>query len=231
MDSANETIECGLTNATPAPPSGTLESPRGLTETLWGIRWDDILPHRVLSDILVVASSYDQALPFVEANYDTIFEDDETSRFHQTKSVAQRARYYRKVGDFFEFKQGSRTVGLLIGTAVDWSSYYIRSAAALPEVQGKGMIQRFFHTMFPVLKQAGVERVEAETAPTNLAVIHLLSRMRFNPTGTILSDRWGALLRLTRYLDNDAEQVFLNQFCSGVRYQEKDHPGSRRASA
>ncbi len=231
MDSAANRIECGLTEATPAPPSGTLEAPRGLTEVLWGIRWEDFLPHQVTADVLVVASCYDQALPFIEDNYGCIFEDDGDQRFYRTKSVAQRAHYYRKVGDFFEFKQGARSVGLLIGTAIDWSTYYIRSAAALPEVQGKGMIQRFFHTMFPILKRAGVERVEAETAPTNMAVIHLLSRMRFNPSGTILSDRWGALLKLTRYLDEDAEQVFLDRFCLGVRYQEKDHPGSKRASA
>ena len=56
------------------------------------------------------------------------------------------------------------------------------------------MIQRFFTPMFALLKAAGVERIEAETSPTNLAVIHLLSRMRFNPSGTVLTDRRGGLI-------------------------------------
>jgi hypothetical protein len=201
-----------------------------LSEALWGIRWEELLPQQVTRDVTVVASSYDQALPFIDANYSTIFEDEGENRFFNSQSPTLRARYYRMAGDFFEFKQEQRTVGLLIGTAVDWSTYYIRSAAALPEVQGSQMIQRFFTPMFAFLKAAGVERIEAETSPTNMAVIHLLSRMRFNPSGTVLTDRWGALLKLTRYLDEGAERVFINQFCSGVRYQTKDHPGSKRAS-
>ena len=232
MDARATAIECSLSHtSSEPPPSGRLESaPRmQLSETLWGIRWEDILPQQVTRDVTVVASSFDQARPFIETNYSTIFEDGGDDRFFNSQSRTLKARYYRVAGDFFEFKQGPRTVGLLIGTAVDWSTYYIRSAASLPEVQGSQMIQRFFTAMFAHLQAAGVERVEAETSPTNLAVIHLLSRMRFNPSGTVLTDRWGALLKLTRYLDEGAERVFVNQFCSGVHYQTKDHAGSKWA--
>jgi len=233
MDARAIAIERGVSEATPEPPpSGRLESaPRmQLSETLWGIRWGDLLPQQVTRDVTVVASSFDQALPFIEVNYSTIFEDEGDARFFNPQSPTLKARYYRIAGDFFEFKQGPRTVGLLIGTAVDWSTYYIRSAAALPEIQGSQMIQRFFTPMFAFLKAAGVERIEAETSPTNMAVIHLLSRMRFNPSGTVLTDRWGALLRLTRYLDEGAERVFIKQYCAGVHYQTKGHAGSKRAS-
>ena len=91
------------------------------------------------------------------------------------------------------------------------------------------MIQRFFPEMFAVLRAAGVERVEADTSPSNMATLHLLSRLRFNPTGTVLTDRWGAHIKFTRYLDDAAEQVFLDQFCTGVRYQRRSQPGLRTA--
>ncbi len=233
MDARATAIECSVSQTTPAPPpSGCFESANRLqlSETLWGIRWEDILPHQVTRDVTVVASSFDQALPFIQANYSTIFEDEGVDRFFNSQTPTLKARYYRTAGDFFEFKRGPRTVGLLIGTAVDWSTYYIRSAASLPEFQGSQMIQRFFTPMFALLKAAGVERIEAETSPTNLAVIHLLSRMRFNPSGTVLTDRWGALLKLTRYLNPSAERVFIDQFCSGVHYQSRDHACSKRAS-
>jgi hypothetical protein len=201
-----------------------------MTEALWGIRWDEILPHEIDADIVVLASSFERSLPFIEENYARIFEDGEDARFARVSKADPRVQYYRTVGDFFEFKQAERTVALLIGTAMDWSTYYIRSAAALPEVQGRKLIQRFFPEMFSVLKAAGVERVEADTSPCNMATLHLLSRLRFNPTGTVLSDRWGAMIKFTRYLDDAAEQVFLDQFCTGVRYQRRRHPGLRRAS-
>ncbi|MBN1612114.1 MAG: GNAT family N-acetyltransferase [Polyangiaceae bacterium] len=204
-------------------------APMRMSEALWGIRWEEILPRQIDYDVVVIASSFEQSLPFIEANYSRIFEEEEDARFSHPSSTDPRVRYYRTVGDFFEFKQGDRTVALLIGTAADWSTYYIRSAAALPEVQGKKLIQRFFPEMFEVLKAGGVERVEADTSPSNMATLHLLSRLRFNPSGTVLTDRWGAHIKFTRYLDDAAEQVFLDQFCTGVRYQRRKHPGLRRA--
>jgi hypothetical protein len=214
----------------PPPESGRFKAsvdsrPPLLSEALWGIRWREMLPRPVTKDVVVVPSSFEQARPFIEAHYSTIFEDDGVGRFLRSGATAALNRYYEAVGDFFEFKMGPRTVGLLIGTPTDWSTYYIRSAAALPEVQGKKVIQRFFPEMFAVLKAAGVERVEAETSPSNTATLHLLSRLRFNPSGTVLTDRWGALMRFTCFLDDAAEQVFLDQFCVGVRYQCRGRHG------
>ena len=215
-----------------APDSSRRKSIRAtgrlhLTEALWGLRWEEILPCQVTEDVVVIASSFEESLPFIDAHYAEIFEDDGGGRFLRSRPSRARIRYYQTVGDFFEFKTSGRTVALLIGTAIDWSTYYIRSAAALPEVQGKKVIQRFFPEMFTALKSAGVERVEAETSPSNMATLHLLSRLRFNPSGTVLTDRWGAMLKFTRFLDEHAEGVFLRQFCAGVRYQRRGRKDSR----
>jgi hypothetical protein len=131
---------------------------------------------------------------------------------------AAKERYYRAAGDFFEFKDGDRTVALLVGTAVDWSTYYIRSAAALPEVQGKKVIQRFFPIMFELLRESGVERVEADTSPSNMATLHLLTRLRFNPTGTLLSDRCGASCT-SRGSWTRSRKTCSCEGCAGIPYQ------------
>jgi len=52
--------------------------------------------------------------------------------------------------------------------------------------------------------------------------VHLLTSLNFNVTGSVLSDRWGAQVRLTRFLDAQSEDVFLRQFCAGVAYQLRD---------
>jgi hypothetical protein len=201
-----------------------------LTETLWGLRWDQVLPQSLGHDVLVAASSFDQVLPFMEQHYSTIFEDQGETRFFRGRNPMAKARYYRAVADFFEFKQAGNTVALVIGMPTDWSTYYIRSTAALPQVQGSMIIQPFMPILLDNLKSAGVERVEMDTSATNMAVLHWIMRYRFNPSGTVLTDRWGALVRFTRFLDGDAERVFINQFCSGIHYQLRTKPGSRRAS-
>lgn len=202
-----------------------------LSESLWNLRWEDHLPSQVTREVSVRASSFEASLPFVAAHYADIFEDDPASPFSSGKLDDAKARYYRTAGDFFEFVHDGRTVALLIGTPVDWSTYYIRSAASLREYQGKKLIQRFFPEMFALLAAAGVERVEADTSPSNMATMHLLTRMRFNVTGTVLSERWGALVHFTRYLDEPAERTFLGQFCAGVKYQSREREGVRARDA
>jgi hypothetical protein len=207
-------------------------SPAPLSQVLWGFSWSEILPYRIGADgVVAVASSFDSALPFIHNHYAEIFHEDPTVSPFVTKVDAARQRYYRAAGDFFEFVHEGRTVGLLIGTPIDWGSYYIRSAAALPSYQGKKVIQRFFPVLFEHLKRAGVERVEADTSPANMATMHLLTRLRFNMTGTVLSERWGAHVHFTKFLDEASEGVFLEQFCSGVKYQlrERRSEGTRRA--
>lgn len=172
--------------------------------------------------IVAFASSYDAALPFVVEHYRDIFHESEASPFSTSRIESRKEQYYRVAGDFFEIKQEARTVGLVVGTPVDWSTYYIRSAAVLAEFQAKQLGSRLLRLMFAHLAAAGVERIDADTSPSNLAVMQLLTRLRFNVTGTVLSDRWGAQVRLTRFLDPRAEDVFLQQFCMGVVYQLRD---------
>ena len=193
-----------------------------LTETLWGLDWRSHLPVVVCRGVSVHASTLEESLSFIRTHYAQIFREDPDSPFPAGRVTVAKERYYRAAGDFFEFKAGDRTVALLVGTAVDWSTYYIRSAAALPEVQGKKVIQRFFPCMFELLRAAGVERVEADTSPSNMATLHLLTRLRFNATGTLLSDRCGALVHFTRFLDVQSEEVFVRRLCTGIPYQLRE---------
>lgn len=193
-----------------------------LVEELWGISWRSLLPYALEGDdVIVELSSYDRALPFITEHYAAIFEEPaEGAIFFAAKLNDAKARFHRRASDFFEFKQLGRTIALLIGNPVDWSTYYFRSAAMLPEYQGKQLFREFVPLLFECLKNSGVERVQADTSPSNLAMMRLLTALGFNVTGTILSERWGAQVQLTKFLEENSETVFLQQFCSGVNYQK-----------
>ncbi len=195
-----------------------------LVSNLWGIDWNRELPLTLTSDgISVEYGSFDSASSFIAAHYAQIFEQvSETSVFAGGQVSAAKARYYHEVGDFFEFILERRTIGLLICTPLDWSTYYLRSGAILPEYQGRKLLQRFLPTICATLARAGVERIEADTSPSNLAMMHVLTRLRFNVTGTTLTERWGAHVHFTKFLDEGSEGVFLRQFCSGVKYQARE---------
>jgi RimJ/RimL family protein N-acetyltransferase len=192
-----------------------------MSSLLWDIDWSSQLPVDLGEGARVRLGTYDECIPFVRENYARIFEADEESPFPMARLDPMKERYYRIAGDFFAFDVDGRMVGLLVCTPADFSSYYIRSAGALPRYVGSGLVPSFLPVLFRILKQAGVERVEADTSPSNLAVIRILTRMAFNVTGTLLTDRWGAHVHLTRYLADAPEEVFLRQFCSGVKYQRR----------
>lgn len=194
-----------------------------LSELLWNVDWNRHFPITLTEDgIAAHVSDYDTALPFIRHHYRAIFHEDGSSRFSTTRINVHKARYYRLAGDFFELRQGERTIGLVLGNPVDWSTYYIRSAAILPEFQCRQLVKGVLRFLLVHLSAAGVERVDADTSPSNLRVVHLLTSLDFNVSGSVLSDRWGAQVRLTRFLDERAEGVFLQQFCTGVSYQLRD---------
>ncbi len=188
-----------------------------LSLQLWGVDWSQVLPF-ASGELGVELSSYERASAFVAAHYRAIFCEDERSPFSNSELSQAKARYYA-LADFFEVRRGGETVGLIVCNPSDWSTYYVRSAALLPEWQGHGVIQRFFaQVMFDLLRRVGVERVELDVAPSNFAMMHVAARLRFNASGTLLSDRWGALTRFTKYLAEQPERTFVRQFCSGPRY-------------
>jgi RimJ/RimL family protein N-acetyltransferase len=196
---------------------------RRLSQELWDLDWSRLLPLDVGDGVTVTASSLEEALPFIQAHYAEIFEEspDDHRFWHEPMSQA-RVRYYQQVGDFFEFKRAGQTIGLMIGTVTDWSTYYIRSAAVLKAYQGLHLVQRLVRALCGWLKEAGVARVELDTAPSNLAMVQIVTRLRFNLSGTVLSERWGVNTRFTKFLDQTAENVFLRQYCSGVQYQLRE---------
>jgi hypothetical protein len=51
-------------------------------------------------------------------------------------------------------------------------------------------------------------------SPSNATMLHVATRLGFISSGTLLSDRWGALVRFTKFLDTPSESVFTRQFCS-----------------
>lgn len=192
-----------------------------LSQVLWQIDWREELPVCLGAGegVIVRYGGFERSLSFIERNYAAIFAEGEGAPFSGGELTDNKLRYYREVADFFEFESAGETVALLVCTPVDWSTYYIRSAASLPEYQGKSLIQRFLPRVFARLARAGVERVEAHTSPANMATMHLLTRLRFNVTGTALTERWGAQVHFTKFLDGLSEVAFLHQFCAGVKYQ------------
>ena len=196
--------------------------PTRASRALWNIDWDAFLPRTLTEDgVALFASSVERIRSFMSAHYAEIFEDDPERHRFLTEPFDDAKLRYLETADVFEIQYRQRVVGTLIAGPSDWSTYYLRSMAVLRPYQGRQTHAAIMSFLFEKLRDAGVRRVEADTSPANLAVIQVLTRMRFNVTGSFLTERWGAVLRLTKYLEGEAEGTFLNTFCSGIHYQRR----------
>jgi RimJ/RimL family protein N-acetyltransferase len=110
-----------------------------------------------------------------------------------------------------------QSVAVFVGAPEDWSSYYVRMFAVSPRFQQRGLIRRFVREcVLAPLEQYGVERLVADTSPLNVPMLRLFAELKFQPTGHHLSERWGPLVRHTKFLDPSCESAFRARFSAGV---------------
>lgn len=188
-----------------------------LSQTLWALDWAALLPWTLEGGVQLECGSVEDVLGFVQESYSTIFASDaDDSRFLRERPTAAKARFL-ECSDRFVFREGGRAIGTLVGNPVDWSTYYWRTVAFLPEHQGRGLLAAALERTDEVMRAVGIERVEGNAAPTNYRQVRLLLRLGYCVTGQNNSERWGAVLHLTKFLGQEGEQVFLEQFCKDWR--------------
>jgi hypothetical protein len=207
----------------PAPPITSLSA------TLWGLDLSRGLP-RVLSHDGITATTGDltRVRTFLAEEFPSFAE--EALGATPCESIVDAKRWYlRAACDAIELRHEGRTIGVLVGAPEDWSSYYIRTFAVIQTYQRPALIRRFGREcVFDPLRLHHVERVVADTSPANLAMSRCFSELHFHVTGHQLSDRWGPLVRYTRFLDPACEAAFLKRFAGtapeGATRTRKEEP-------
>jgi hypothetical protein len=195
----------------PVTPRRSASRPVSLSQRLWGLDWERLLPWQI-DDVVVEPGSLEEALPFMRDHYTEIFSTGDGRFFTEMMSEAKR-RFFAEM-DIFVLRVATETVGLVMGHPSDWSTYYVRSVALLAEHRARGVFPRFLEHFYGPLRNAGVERIEADASPSNQAVIRLHISQGSIVTATGSSERWGAFVRFTKFLNEEPQNVFNRQFCS-----------------
>jgi ribosomal protein S18 acetylase RimI-like enzyme len=182
-----------------------------LSATLWGLDFGAMLPRNVSAALQAVPGELARIRDFLSSRFPSLTEEA-LSGAPNTSTRDAKLRYLNAC-DLIELRDQDRTVGAIVGAPEDWSTYYVRIFAIAEECQHRGIIRKLVREcLFQPLAMYGVQRIAAETSPANRAMCRLFSELEFHATGHQLSDRWGALVRYTRFLDRSCEAVFLGQF-------------------
>ncbi|MBL6989386.1 MAG: GNAT family N-acetyltransferase [Bacteriovoracaceae bacterium] len=200
------------------------EGSEKLSTDLWDLNWQEHLPITIplstggTADFKSCSSHV--AFEFLKKNYDQLFtENEKHSSFLFTDGHPAKFDFYSRCCDVFCYSIKGTTIGILVANPVDWSSYYIRYINILPAYRGNKLFEVALQCILDLLSDHDLKRVTIEVSPSNLYQIQRLTRLNFNITGTSNSERWGALLQLTKFLDETHESSFLQHFCVGPRPQ------------
>lgn len=189
-------------------------SQTAFSSIIWKIDWNRFFPKVVHpGGISADTSNFDEFSEFLTHQAPHLLEvSDSKDHFLYREKSDAKLRYYAHAGDCFCFKDGPKIVGVFLGTPIDWGSYYLRYTWILPEYRGAGFYQTFLAYYLECLKMAGVDRAEGDISPSNPAHLHIFSKLQFKITGFNASERWGAMIHLTRFLSQKHEDVFEKQF-------------------
>jgi hypothetical protein len=184
-----------------------------MSKRFWDLDWSRLLPWH-FGDVALECGTFEDVLPFIRDNYARIFgREGAEARFLADPMTVAKRRFGEEM-DIFLFRTAGRIVGVLMSHPTDWTSYYMRSVAILPEYREQRLLTRFMERSYEPLRTAGVERIEGECSPTNLPMMRMLVGQGFLVTSTANSERWGATVRVTKFLREEAESVFARQFCA-----------------
>lgn len=190
----------------------TKGSPTTISRRILGLDWRNFMPLQ-FDDVTAEVATFDEAQPFVEEHYGTIFGalDQRIPFFAEPMSEAKR-RFGAEM-DVFLFRHLGRSIGVLMSHPSDWSTYYMRTSAFLPDYRRSRLASRFMDLFWAPLAAAGIARVECDASPANIPVNKLFLSQGFVVTSVQASDRWGTLLRYTKFLNEDAERAFAGRLC------------------
>lgn len=197
-----------------------------LSQRWWGLDWREVLPFH-FDDGRTEFATMNEVLPFVKQHYPGIFGvRDLESRWLENPMTEAKRRFFAEM-DCFLFRVDGEVAGVVIAHPGDWTTYYVRSTGLLPQYRERRLVSHFCERLDAPLRAVGVERIEAEVSPANTPVIRVLANNGYVVTGQTASERWGLVLRYTKFLSDDASAVFRRQYTAMKISQRRESTTER----
>ncbi len=158
---------------------------------------------------------YSTTVRFIEKNHDRIFDSAQSDHFFQEPMTEKKETFLRDKTDHFLFQKDGNVIGVVMGNPIDWCSYYIRYCAFEEKFQKLGIVQHSFPVLIQSISSMGFQQIEIDVSPSNHPQIQVMNRTGFIISGQMNSEKWGSLIRFTKYIDTQRQKTFLSIFTQG----------------
>lgn len=176
-------------------------------------------PFKISSKITCHISTRDEVLAAANKNYDAVFKDTFEPKVKikkyspEWKGLESTSAEYRKIhSEYFIFKLDGKIVGWFMGQLEDFETFYMRNTGIIPKHQNKGIYKAFLPHCLKYLKELGYQRVSSQHSPDNGRMFALKMNHGFIIVGSENHDRWGTLVKMVRFLDENRSKAYLKTF-------------------
>jgi GNAT superfamily N-acetyltransferase len=114
--------------------------------------------------------------------------------------------------EHFLFTFKGEPVGWSTGETADFMTYYMRNSGIIPEHQNKKLYSQFLAHFADYIKEIGYERLTSQHKADNSEILITKLKAGFVISGMDFDERWGALVRVTKFLHADRESAFKDCF-------------------
>ena len=120
--------------------------------------------------------------------------------------------FQRHTEQFVFYNAENEPIGWAIGEQKEADTFFMAWTGVLPAYQNQGIYSAFLRRFLDYLQALGYARVTSNHMVNNRAVLVAKLKAGFIATGMSLDERWGAVLWLTYYFEDQVEDAFRRAF-------------------
>lgn len=185
-----------------------------LSRLIFGLDWTKHLPV-TWGDFSLEVSNFEE---FDELKRSTnsflITNENGNAAFLRDKDAVHKDNYLKYASDFFTLRHREQVIGAIICDVMDWSTYYLRYIFIHQDYRSHNLTLKFVQEVEKVLRAYPFDKITCDISPAHLGQMTRMSQAGYITTGNILSERFGANLRLTKFLKEESWNVFNQNFIS-----------------
>ena len=175
-------------------------------------------PVKLANGYEIRTSDREEFYTFVMNHVEAVFGNEEKKYFRANEERRASWRPLYSLRDaaheerFLFIDPTGKIVGWNMSESEDWHTFYLRNTGLLPDHQECGVYSGFHEVLVRYCSEIGYERLTSHHKGTNRRILMLKLRADYFLAGMELTERWGAMFKLVKFLKPDRRESFVGLF-------------------
>lgn len=169
----------------------------------------------IVGEYLIDSCTKEDCYKVVNENLLKVFPKDQGYQLppKEKETLLPCINEYTKIhAEYFLIYHKDKAIGWFMGEMEDFETFYMRNTGILPKHQGKGIYSAFLDKFIPYITKLGYQRISSHHVGHNKRIFNLKMNKGFMIVGTENHERWGALVKMVKFLNKEREAYHKKKF-------------------